>query len=66
MMKTNKGRRWKMEKVVGGGMYEAIFWRGEAPDADIGVTSLVTSSAGWKKCYFGSFFGPKTKINWIL
>ena len=26
MMKTNKGRRWKMEKVVGGrGAYEAIY-----------------------------------------
>ena len=30
MMKTNKGRRWKMEKVVGGGMYESNLLLGVA------------------------------------
>ena len=33
---------------------------------DEAVTSLVTSSAGWKLCSFGAFCGQKTKINWLL
>ena len=42
MMKTNKGRRWKMKKHVGGGcMYEAIYLLGKAPDYSMAVLRLM-------------------------